>query len=396
MSGGGSGPSAPNLSSNIGAANAISGTATGDAAQTMATANSYNANAQNTLNSVNAAQAPITAQTQAQASQNMNTYGNTFVPLQAQQAQQAQNYTSDQNVQQLQGMAAADANSSQQASLANQRASLASEGVDPASVQGAALSQQAAVAGGANVANAENQSYLNTQNTGRQLVAGANQLGMQVGAAGTSGAQAGSQMGSAAVGNTNSTNASGINNMTASNTYLNTGVSANNSAMTGAQDQFQDQNTVYQNQVAAQNSTMSDIGSIAGAAMMMSKGGPVPNGTPGGYHTAALPMPAPQHGQAPHYFHPNIRRHQLSTLMPMVGGGPVSGRGALPTPPDPSNPTDTKPALLTPGEFVIPHDAAAHMGHEFWYKQIDKARQGIAQRHGIAPPPTSAWSAKGH
>lgn len=57
--------------------------------------------------------------------------------------------------------------------------------------------------------------------------------------------------------------------------------------------------------------------------------------------------------------------------------------------------TDTKPAMLTPDEFVIPRDAATWKGHEHWYKQIDKANEERSLRLGLPPHPSSALTSRG-
>jgi hypothetical protein len=279
------------------------------------------------------------------ANSNLNTYGSTFTPLQQQQATTAANYADATNTQQREGMAGADQNSAVQASLQNQRASLASEGVDPASVGGNALASQAAVTGAAGVAGAETQSYLNTQNTGQQLVAAANQLGTQVGSLGTQQAATGSGIGSSNVSNTNSTDQTGINSLTAANSYLNTGVNANQSAGNLTNSQFQDNQQTYQDQQQSQASTGALEGNIVG-------------------------------GVASSF---------------LESGGPVTERGALPHPIIPGT-TDRKVVALTPGEFVLPRDVTSFLGHEKLHKLIDKTREDMGQRYGVPPAPTSAFS----
>lgn len=351
-SGGGAIPTL-DLSKQIGNAQSSYDTATSNAKQTMNTATALNGQSQDTLKSVVGQETPAMAAVNGAANQNLQTYGNTFVPLQQQQADQAKNYTSDANVQQLQGRAVADSNSSTQAALANQRAALAAEGVDPASVHGSALTQEAAIKGAAQNAGAANQSYLNTQDTGRQLVAGANQLGLQVGAAGTTAAEAAAGIGSGIVANTNNTNNSNVNNLTAANTYLNTGVNANQSGASIANTQFQGQQTSYQDAQAAAASKGAGIGGIVSAVAplalaAMQDGGPVTS-----------------YG-IPH----------------MAGGGPITSRGAQLHPIVPGT-TDTKLIAATPDEFMIPKDVAMHMGHEKLHKLIDKTREEIATRKGI-------------
>jgi hypothetical protein len=535
MSGSGNqSPGAPDLSKNIGNANQTFNTATSNAGQTFNTAQAYNQNAQNTLSQVNGANTPMMNQVNQTAGANLNSYNQNFMPLQQQQVQQAKDYTNDQNVQQLQGMAVADQNASLQSSLANQRSALASEGVDPASVHGSALTTQAGIQGAANNANAANQSYLQTQATGRGLVQGANQLGLQVGQAGTTGAQAGSGIGTQMVGNQNQTNAAGINNLTAANTYLGTANNANQSSAGIAGQQYNEQLTEQQANAARDNGKWSAVGTALGMAGGFAsnfqrggvvpgyaRGGPVghpsqhlgmaqqppvapfsgggvlprqlPNnydmgGPVGGYYgmqgptmmdmtgvanagygnAPGMPGAIGSPGSAPsplagNYANPMVNQAsgnwdggampvnavpnapsqggggggnspgaggaQLGNFQgsPMAAvnqdfvqgfgagkgggggggaaagmmsgmmarGGPVAQQGALPNSPIPGS-TDTKPAWLTPGEFVIPHDVAAWKGHEYWYKQMDKARADMHAQHGALPPPPMAMTTRGH
>lgn len=368
MGKGGSIPNAPDMSKQIGNANKTFDTATSNAAQTMNTAQGYNDNAQKTLSNITGSQTPVMNSVNNTAQQNLSTYGNTFVPLQQQQAQQAQAYGSDANIQKQKGMATADVNANFNAQRANSQAALASEGVDPASIHGGALDAQGRVQQAAASAQAGTASALNTQNTAIGLTNQANQLGLQVGQSGTAAAATGAGIGSGIVNNTNATNSAGVNNLTAANTYLNTGVNANSSAANIQNSQFQDQMASQQAKAAQGSSMLSTVGSLAGAAaMFMEKGGPVPGYARGG----AIPAPSYAHG------------------------GPVSSKGALPQSPIPGS-TDTKPALLTPDEFVIPRHIAVWKGHEHWYKQMDKAQEEMAARHGIPPQMSSVHTARGH
>ena len=67
---------------------------------------------------------------------------------------------------------------------------------------------------------------------------------------------------------------------------------------------------------------------------------------------------------------------------PMQEGGPITHRGALPTPIVPGT-TDNKLIAATPGEFMLPKDVAEFMGHEKLHNLIDKTREKLAQRQGI-------------
>ena len=399
-------PSAPNLQQNIGNANQTYQTATNNATQTFNTANAYNQNAQNTLANVTGAEAPMTTAVNNSANQNLQQYGSTFTPLQQQQAQQAQNYTSNQNVQQLQGQAVANSNAANQAALQNSRAALASEGVDPASVHGGALMQQAAVQGAAQNAGAATNSYLQTQATGAQLVNQANQLGLQVGAQGTTQAGVGSGIAAQTVANTNQTNASGINNLTAANTYLNTGTSANNSAVNASSAQFQDALAQYNAQQQASASGLGALGGLAGAALGAAgnaggfgqllhgmDGGPVPGYAGGG----AIPKPGmpPMTSLEPRSRMTPIPHIPLHLHVPhLAGGGVISPKGALPHPIVPGT-TDTKLIAATPGEFMLPKDVTEYMGHEKLHNLIDKTREKISQRHGLPPQLSSAHTSVG-
>jgi len=342
------------LSGQIANANDTYKTATADSTQTMNTAQALNAQSQGTLaNTINANTNAATG-VMNEANQNMSTYGSTFTPLQQEQANQAANYTSASNIQQLQGQAVANQGQATQAALQNQRAQLASEGVDPASVHGSALTNQTAIEGAANAAGAASNAYTQAQLTGAQLMNNANQVGLQVGQQGTQGASTAAGINTSNVENTNNTNNSNVNNLTAANTYLNTATGANNSSVNAANSQFNAQQTGYEDTTAANAAQSQAIGGIAGGigslAGGLMRGGYVPGGA------------------IPH----------------MRGGGPITARGALPTPIVPGT-TDTKLIAATPGEFMIPKDVAQHLGHEKLHKLIDKTRQDIVQRQGGIP-----------
>lgn len=354
MSGGATVPTAPDLSQNINQANQTFGTATSNAAQTMNTAQAYNNNAQTNLQSVLGTTGAATNSIANESNQNMSTYGSSFVPLQQSEATQAANYGSSANIARLQGQAVAGQNTANQAALANSSHALAAEGVDPASIGGNALQTQAAVSNAGSAAQAGTNASINAQQTAFGMANQANQLGTQVGQMGTSGAATAANTAQAGQSSENSTNSSGVNNLTAANSYLNTGVSANNSAVSANQAQFGDQMQTYQAQQAQSAGTLSAIGSIAGAAaMFMEKGGVVPQAIP--------------------------------TTSDFSAGGNVTSRGALRYSPIPGS-TDTKPAMLTPGEFVVPKDVVQHLGAEHFHRLVDKTREKSNERRAIPVP----------
>jgi hypothetical protein len=299
----------------------------------------------------------------------MSTYGSTFAPLQKQQADMAQAYGSNENVQRLQGAAEANVNNADQAARQNSAAALAAEGVDPASVHGAALDRQAGVQGAAQVAGAGTQSAINTQLTSNALVNQANQQGLQVGAQGTQGAATAAGVAQSGQNSVNQTDATGVNNLTAANGYLNTATNANKSAADITNSQFSDQMQTYNANQAASAGTGQLIGDVAGAAMMfMEGGGPVPH--------SGLPVRAG---------HIAPRSAIPVNFEQMDNGGGVTTKGALPVGTIPGS-TDRKPAMLTPGEFVIPKDVVDHLGTEKLHKLVDKTREDANKRRAIPVP----------
>lgn len=395
--GGGAAPTA-DMSKNIANAQGTYDAASADATQTMNSAKALNAQSQNTLSNITGSNTAAMNNINDTSNKNLSTYGSSFTPLQAQQAQQAQNYTGEANTKQLQGQATADSNSAIQAARANSAASLAAEGVDPASVHGGALDAQAGIKAAAQNAGAMNNSYLQTQATGSQLTNQANQLGLQIGAQGTSGLATGAGIGSGIVSDTNNTNNSNINNMTAANSYLNTATGANNSGTNAQTAQFNANQATYQDNVAAAASKSAAVGGIASGVMsMMEAGGvvqpPSVTNIPGLARGGAVPVPS---------YGPvgiNVTRHMApllrgTTPVPhLAGGGPITPRGALPYPIVPGT-TDTKLIAATPGEFMLPKDVTDHMGHEKIHKMIDKVREDIQKRRGI--PVGSAQLSSAH
>lgn len=358
--GGGSVPTAPSLKQNTDNANATFGTATADAAQQMKAAESYNKQAQTQLSTSLGTSNDMASMLSGQAQGNVNSYQQNFQPLQAEQAKQAQQYGSEQNVARLQGQAVAGVNSANQAARSNSAAALAAEGVDPASVHGAALDRSAGVMGAANAAGAGTQSAIGTQQQAFQMANQTNQLGLGVGAQGTAGGATAAQTAQGGQGMVNQTGAQGVQNLGASNAYLNTGINANKSAADISSQDFGNQMTAYNAQQAQSAGTGQMIGDIAGIAAMamMAEGGPVTwdRGIP----TFAVGGPVTNY----------------------AAGGQVMQKGALPTSPIPGS-TDTKPALLTPGEFVIPKDVVDFKGQDHFHKMIDSVRENKNKRMAI-------------
>jgi hypothetical protein len=377
MSGGASPPAAPSLGTQIGQSNQTFGTATANSAQATNAANAYNANAnanlQTALGTTNANAASISQQ----ANNNMSSYATNFQPLQAQEAQAASQYGSNANIQKLTGQAVGNVNAANQAAQQNNAAALASEGVDPASIHGGAIQAAGNVQGAAAAANAGTQASTQAQQQAFNMQNTANNLGLNVAQQGTAGAATGAQVAQGGQAMTNQTGATGIQNLSGANQMLGVANTANQNAMTGQQDQFSDQQQIYSDQQQQAAGTMQGIGQIAGmAAMFMEGGGTVPDisgWVPPKYPTS---FPQPRGIPAP--------RKVLAGghVTDYAAGGQVMQKGALPTSPIPGS-TDTKPALLTPGEFVIPKDVVSHLGAEHFHKLIDSTREKSNQRRAI-------------
>jgi len=379
-------PNPANLGGNVQNANQTAATATSNAQQTMNTAQALNTQSQNNLTGVlgttNAAAGALTNQ----ANSNMQQYGSTFQPLQQTEANAAQQYGSAANIQRLQGQAIAGTNAANQASLNNSRAALAAEGVDPASIGGAAQAAQAGVAGAANTAAAGTQAGIQAQQTAFGMENQANQLGVQVGNMGNQGQVAGAQVAQGGQQVGNQTEGANINALGAANQYLNTDVNANAGAVNAANTGFNEQMQQYN----AQQAQGAGIGQLAGtalgaASMFMEEGGPIPTGA--GIPTESAP--ADVSPQVP-MFRPGKRtiatgKHRQPagiTTSDFSRGGMVGRSGAYARSPIP-NSTDTKPAMLTPGEFVMPKDVVDFKGQDFFHRQIDSIRAAANERRAI-------------
>jgi hypothetical protein len=332
MSGGGGAPKAPNVGMNIDRANTQFETETGRGAQLWNTAQGYNQTAQDTMSRIMGSTTPVMDEINQSARNNLTSYGRSFIPLQEQQAKDAATMSSPDYVARQRSLAMGDVAAANEAARRNSARALASAGVDPNSIQGQALDRQANVINAAKLAGAGTRATQQAQADGRAAVASANQLGLQVQQGGTQAGTAGGALGAQMVQGQNQTNAAAINNSLAPATYSNLAMNANTGATNIASQNYQDQMAQHAADEASKNSTLSNVASIAGAAaMFMSEGGAVPK------------------------------------------------EGALPESPIPGS-TDTQPAFLTPGEFVIPDNVVRFKGEEFFHKLIDSARMKANER----------------
>jgi hypothetical protein len=231
-------------------------------------------------------------------------------------------------------------------------------------------------------------------NTGRGLV-NASQ-GLTTAGTGAGSAASGSAAGAAGTANQNL--ATGSNAMTAPTAWFNSGANNMNTYVNAVNGY----NTA-QNEANAQSG--SSFGSLLGAGAglltkFIAKGGPVAF-EQGGMVPSPMASPVggdgyqmtPTQGGGP----TGIPSAPMMPRQQYAGGGDAGATpgGTVPIHSSPSGGviTDDVPAMLTAHEFVIPKDVAVWKGHEYFAKEIDKARQGqhaFNTRDDIGGEPTSA------
>lgn len=331
MSGGSKAPKAPDVSTNIQRANDQFDTETGRAGQVWNTAQGYNQNAQDFLGRIVGQTSPVMDEINQSSRANLSSYGRNFLPLQEQQAQDALAMSSPDQIARQRAQAMGDVAAANAAAKRNSVRALTNAGVDPNSIQGQALDRQANVVGAGNVAAAGTRATQQAQEAGRNAVAGANQLGLQVGALGQQGGATGAGIGTNLVQATNATNNAGVNNLLAPSTYSNLAMNANAGAANIGSQNYQDRLAGHAQNQQGLGDIIGNVGSLVGGIAALADGGVVPS------------------------------------------------EGALPSSPIPGS-TDTKPAFLTPGEFVIPEGVVRYKGEEFFHKLIDSSRLKANER----------------
>lgn len=286
------------------------------------------------LNRVLGVQLPIMEETFANAQKDRQRYEQVFQPIEDNLIREFQSFDSPARKQFEQGRAIADVNSAFDAQRRNAEANLASYGVDPTTLKAGALDVGMRTAQAAQQAAAATGATQRVEDMGRALRADAINIGRGMPSQAAQSYGQALQSGSSAIGNANQ------NTGTMSNALM-SGAQYGNQAQGAFGQSANIRNQQYQNQLAGWQATQ-QYGS--GAQMM---------NLVGGLGGAAAGM------------------------FSFEKGGPVTEHGALPVPPVLGS-TDRKPAMLTPGEFVIPEDAARWKGDEYWYKQITKAREDRA------------------
>lgn len=277
--------------------------------------------------------------------QQWDTYNQTYLPIEKQFAEDAQNWDTQDRRNRMAGMAEANIASQFEQARNAAETQLEGFGVDPTSLRYAALdigtrTQQAAAAAGAGTGamqNVENQGLaLKGQaiNTGRGYQNNINQ---------TTGVGTGA--GSAGVGGLTNFYGTSSNAMTAPVAWFNAGNQAMSNQITAFNNYTN--NGIKQQQANQQGmqGMMSGISGLLGSVMSLEDGG-------------AIPTPD---------------RIRAAEVQPQEGG-------AVPYHASPSNgqEVDDVPARLSPGEFVLPKEFVEWRGLENIYKDVDKAKKARA------------------
>ncbi|MGZ3583192.1 MAG: hypothetical protein ACXVCT_10610 [Ktedonobacterales bacterium] len=298
-------------------------------------------------------------------------YDSSYVPLQQQQVDEANNYNTAERRDLMRGRAISDVSQQFDAQRENTMRDLESFGINPGAVRYAALDTGYRAAQAAAQAAAANQSDLATEQTARDLrdkaiaqgnllpgqAAGEAGVGINAGTGAANTALAQTASGAAIMGKptdyaqiaqgyqntgTSSFNAgtgsqnAGTSALGAGNSALGAASSATNSGMSGTNAGFQNQQTTYEDQVK-QSSGIGKIAGLAGSAAM-------------------------------NYFAPGSSKFAEGGEVPLEAS-PSGGKQV-----------DDVAARLTPGEFVMPKDVASWLGEEKLHGIIRKAREALANK----------------
>jgi hypothetical protein len=222
------------------------------------------------------------------------------------------------------GRAQAEVQTALDAQRENSQANLEAYGIDPSQTRSQAMDSAARVKAAALQAGAGNNARKNVENTGRALRAEAINIGKGLPSQVAQSYGQTLNAGNSAMGNMNSTVASGANTM-------GTGQSWNQAGMSGINQQTNIKNQGFQNQLSAYNAgggALGGLGQLAGMA--------------GGAYLGGMEE----------------------------GGDVGTDISAIP------GPNDTIPVLLAEGEYVIPADVVRAKGTDFFDKLKEKQNGG--------------------
>lgn len=325
-----SAPAAPDLTPQANASMEIAAMNRDLAQQQLNWAKEQDANNRAILERVLGTQLPIMEETFKQAQQDRQRYISTFQPIEDSLVQEAQSYATPERANLERSRAIADVNTEFDAQRRNSLQRLESYGIDPSQTRNQALDVGVRTAQAAAAAAAATGATQRVEDVGRSLRADAINLGRGLPSMVASSYGQAINAGNAGVGNSNSTFGTSAGVLGTPGQYL-------GAAQSGYGQSANILSQGYNNRLNQFNSSQNAIGQWLDVA-----------GTLGG---AALG----KYG--------------------MADGGVVPHEGALPVSPIPGKPTDVKPIMATPGEFVIPNDVVKFKGEEFFYKLRDKVRE---------------------
>jgi hypothetical protein len=326
-------------------------------------------------------------------------YDSTFIPLQNEYIQKAQDYASPGRMEVEAGKAEADVASQFAAARQSAQDRLESYGVDPSSTRAGALDLGTRVAQAAAQSSAGNQARTQTEATGNQMLMNAIGLGQNLPGQATTEYSSAGQAGNQAANTGLATTASGAQTMGTGTQWQQLGTQGLGTAADLMHTGYSDQLSGWKENQNASSGWGSALGMVAGTAAKMipgfalAEGGAIPEpgmggtGGFGGQPTAAAPgtAMAPSSGA------------QMQPAMPQPAAGPV------PTSASPSGGQVTDdvraqagaiPIQLNAGEFIMPKDVTQWLGEKGMQNMVMKARKQMSSQNqrpaqpqvGPAPP----------
>ena len=282
-----------------------------------------------TLERVLGVQLPIMEEQFKNAQEDRRRYEETYLPIEQNLIEEFKNYVTPERIAEERGKAISDVSSAFDAQRKNALSRLESYGVDPSTTRNQALDLNVRMAQAAAQAGAASAATQRVENTGRALRAEAINIGRGLPSqvAGSYGQSIAA--GQAGIGGANQTTGTSAGALTSGTAFSGQALSGYGQAGNLMNTGFQNRMDIANYNQATSGMWMDMAGSLGGAAL---------------------------------------------GAMPLQEGGIVPERGALPVSPIPGG-TDRQPAILTPGEAVVPKDVVEWKGQEFFEKLKKQSRE---------------------